>query len=166
MPSGGYHPPAHPAPVSGPGSLSRRTDGGPHQVISTVPNQPYGDAKQQALQQQTAPMAGKAPLPPAPPVAPAAGPPSADPSQPQAAPPYQGGAFGGPTNMPGQPVTHGSPIGPGAGPEALQLGPMAGATGHVAPTNGAMTQLLTNLSARDTTGVLAQLLQNASAQGA
>lgn len=156
---GGYRKPTNPAAVSGPGAHSARTDG---QVISTAPDQAYGDAKQQALQQQTAPMGAATPLPPAPsisgPAAGDSGPPSGNPNQ------YMAGGFADPTNRPEEPVTHGVPIGMGAGSEALSLGPAA--ANSIAPAQGSMTKLLTNLSGTDTTGVLAQLLQAASASGA
>lgn len=42
---GGYRKPANPAPVSGPGSLSQRTDGGPasKQAIRSLPDAGYGE---------------------------------------------------------------------------------------------------------------------------
>lgn len=156
MASGGYHPPANPAPVSGPGAHSKRTDG---QSISTAPGQDYGDAKQQALAQQTAPMAASAPLPQAPDIP--------DPSgqtQGQVASAYSGGPFGGPSARPGEPVTHGVDIGPGGGSAFLNLGNGA-PQNSFAQTDGSMTRLLGQLSASDTTGVLADLLQNAAAGG-
>jgi hypothetical protein len=163
MASGGNHPPAKPAAVSGPGSLSKRTDGGPsnpHQVISTAPDQAYGDAKQQHADEATAPMAGKPALPNVPAVQPQ-GPPGG-PAPQQGAPAYPGGDFSAPTARPGEPVTHGTPVGPGAGPEALQLGPGAPSA---PPTTGALTQTLQQLSQNDMTGVLAQLYQTASRYG-
>lgn len=153
---GGYRPPAHPAPVSGPGAYSKRTDG---QVISTAPGQDYGDAKQQAMQQQTAPMAA-APQLPKPPQMPA-GPPQG----PQA-PAFSGTPLSAPTQYPGQPVTHGVNTGAGAGTDALQLGPFGQQIGQFAGADGSMTQMLSKLAATDTTGILADLLQHAAAQGA
>ena len=153
---GGPRTPEHPASVSGPGSLSRRTDGGPSQVRSAVPDQSYGVQTQQMNDQQTAPMGAQAPLPPAPPV----------PSGAQAgvtsptSPPYGGGDFGGPTTRPNEPVTAGVPIGPGPGPN-ITPAPVG-----LTPANGAMTQLLSGLMATDTTGVIGRLLQQASAKGA
>jgi len=57
---GGYQAPANPAPVSGPGSLSRRTDGGPgskqaQRYIAGMPN--YGDGQDMMQIQGGAPMA-------------------------------------------------------------------------------------------------------------
>ena len=40
---GGYRTPSNPAPVSGPGSLSQRTDGGPRQVQAEMSGMPYGE---------------------------------------------------------------------------------------------------------------------------
>jgi len=39
---GGYRKPNNPAPISGPGSLSQRTDGGGTQPATYVPGLPYG----------------------------------------------------------------------------------------------------------------------------
>lgn len=60
MPSGGYRQPVNPAPVSGPGALSRRTDGGPAdpQPVRRLPNAGYGESAQFEAQQASAPMAG------------------------------------------------------------------------------------------------------------
>lgn len=51
---GGYQEPSNPAPVSGPGSLSRRTDGG--QKIRDIPNAAYGENKDFRQIQQSAPV--------------------------------------------------------------------------------------------------------------
>lgn len=58
MPHGGYREPANPAPVSGPGALSRRTDGGPGQPVRELPDAAYGEAREFREQQQGAPLAG------------------------------------------------------------------------------------------------------------
>lgn len=152
---GGSRPPAHPAPVSGPGHYSKRTDGGPAQVMSTAPGQDYGAQTDQMNQQRVEPMAGQAPLPP--PAAPGAPAPDAG----QAPPQYGGGAFNAPSARPGEPVTAGAAIGPGPGPEALNFQPQEPGAG-----TGQMTQLLQKLSPTDTTGILGQLLQAAQARGA
>ena len=85
---GGYQPPANPAPVSGPGALSQRTDGGtPTQGAAQLPNARYGEQRDFQAQQRGAPMAG-------------------------------GGGdltpLDAPTARPGEPVTAGNPMGPGA----------------------------------------------------
>ena len=54
---GGYRKPANPAPVSGPGALSRRTDGGPQQVVADLPDAGYGEGKTFDEVQRGAPMA-------------------------------------------------------------------------------------------------------------
>lgn len=81
------------------------------QAVTTVPGQQYGQAAAQAASQRAVPMAGATPLP-----APAAAP----------APPAAGGGASPPdlyrpTELPNEPVTHGLPTGPGAGPEALPI---------------------------------------------
>ena len=58
---GGYRKPENPAPVSGPGALSQRTDGGPTQGAKYMSGMPYG---QNTMDQQTAaPMAAAQPAP-------------------------------------------------------------------------------------------------------
>jgi len=58
---GGYRKPENPAPVSGPGALSQRTDGNPTQGAKYMPGMPYGENTYD--QQTAAPMAGKAEVP-------------------------------------------------------------------------------------------------------
>ena len=101
---GGYRQPANPAPTSGPGALSQRTDGGAVEGMSAPqPKQdwtglPYGDNKSVNDQQSAAPMAGE-PVAPAAPVVP----------------------LNAPTQRPNEPVTAGIAQGPGAGPESRVL---------------------------------------------
>jgi hypothetical protein len=90
---GGYQPPRRPAPVSGPGPMSKRTDGQP---VRDLPNPAYGEGKQFEQIQQGARMEQ------------AAGP--------QITP------LGAPTMRPDEPVTAGVPSGPGPGPEAIGVG--------------------------------------------
>lgn len=114
MASGGYRQPGNPAPVSGPGALSRRTDGGPggKQPIRVPTGGQYGDATQIRQDQQGAPLAAS---------------PGGDvaPQVPQgllaglSLPPGTSLAEG--TTQPETPVTDGAASGPGAGPEALGL---------------------------------------------
>jgi hypothetical protein len=94
--------PNNPAPVSGPGALSKRTDGGPgdEQPIRDVPGGNYGDRKEMQQIQQGAPMYAQP--------APTGGP------MPQATPPPPGGLFD-PTARPSEPITSGIASGPGAG---------------------------------------------------
>lgn len=150
---GGYRKPANPAPVSGPGKYARRTDGGPAQVMSAASGQPYGDKKAELDAQRVAPMGGKQPLPQ-----------SAAPEQALAAqlPAFNGLPLNAPSQRPGEPVTHGVDIGPGGDSSVLNLpAPASGPQG-----TGAMTALLTRLSASDVVGALAPLLQAAQNRGA
>ena len=62
MEQGGYRKPNKPAPVSGPGSLSQRTDGGPTQAATYMSGLPYGQGQQNYDNQVAAPMAGN-PIP-------------------------------------------------------------------------------------------------------
>lgn len=113
MARGGARQPANPAPVSGPGQLSRRTDGGPggKQPIQVPTGGSYGDATQMMKLQQAAPLAAS----PGGDVPPSAGLPSVPP----------GPAFGAASQQPDTPVTDGAALGPGAGPEALGLTPQS-----------------------------------------
>lgn len=109
MAQGGYRKPASPAPASGPGQLSRRTDGGPGQPVRDLPDPAYGEGQDFRGLQQGAPMQGAQGAPNL------AGPSS----PPQATPPTP---FGAPTANPDEPVTAGAASGPGAGSEALGIG--------------------------------------------
>ena len=116
MARGGYRSPANPAPVSGPGAQSRRTDGGAGsktQPIRVPTGGDYGEASASRAQQQAAPLAaGGAPTP----VAGAGGGGTPVPAQPE-------GVFG-PTERPMESPLAGL-AGPGASPpvdvdEAIQ----------------------------------------------
>ena len=99
MARGGYQKPSNPAPVSGPGALSRRTDGGgagqPQQKLA---NAASGEQKAFGEIQAGAQMA-QAQRPPMPQVTP----------------------IGAPTMRPDEPITAGAPVGPGPGTEVLGL---------------------------------------------
>lgn len=105
---GGYQAPKNPAPVSGPGALSQRTDGGVPTRLPTGGD--YGDRKALAEQQSAAPM---------------------DPRQGAAAGggatgrPVPGSQFGGsafsPSQRPGEPMTAGTDWGAGAGAPVQHL---------------------------------------------
>lgn len=99
------------------------------QAVSAAPNQGYGVAADQQEAQRIAPMAGGGTTPPQQPPGASA---SSVPPAPQGAPGpndlmAMAQGFNGPGNQdfmrpterPNEPVTHGLPIGPGAGPEAL-----------------------------------------------
>jgi hypothetical protein len=94
---GGNRTPANPAPVSGPGALSARTDGGatsqPQMVAS---GGAYGDRQEMESIQGGAAMAA-APGTPRPP------------------------ALTDPTARPNEPITAGAAMGPGMGPQAAGI---------------------------------------------
>lgn len=105
MARGGYRKPANPAPVSGPGKLSRRTDGGPIQGAKEIPGGgKYGERKALADMQSGAPMQGN-PVPTVP-----------QPTVPSA-PKQQLTNLFAPTERPDEPVTAGAPVGAGRTPE-------------------------------------------------
>lgn len=115
MPSGGPRTPNNPAPVSGPGALSRRTDGGPgdsKQPIRVPTGGGYGDATQLQQDQQGAPLAAS----PGGDVAPGGNPSVLAGLTMPAGPGLADG-----TTRPDEPVTAGAASGPGAGPEALGI---------------------------------------------
>ena len=93
---GGYRKPTNPAPVSGPGSLSQRTDGGPTQPASYIPGLPYGQGQETYSNQVAAKMAGN-PVP-------------------QVDLPT---ALLAPTERPSEPITAGIDRGAGPGSEAM-----------------------------------------------
>ncbi len=102
MAKGGYRKPANPAAVSGPGSLSRRTDGGPIQGAKEIPGGgKYGERKELAELQSGAAMQGN-PTPSMP--------------SPNVPAPQQLTNLFAPTERPDEPVTAGAPIGPGRTP--------------------------------------------------
>lgn len=146
---GGYRKPSNPAPASGPGKLSKRTDGGPSQRLMAPTGMDYGAHAALLAQERTAPMSQ------------VASPPQIDiPSMAQSSPGYQGPALDDPTQRPDEPVTQGVDIGAGDGPEALGLQPGA------QKPDGYMTQTLSSLSASDMTGQLAKLFLMAQQTGA
>lgn len=108
---GGYQPPASPAPVSGPGRMSQRTDGGPGQPIREMTGGDYGDSTDLRNIQASAPMAASGvPQTQGQRVAPT--PPTAMPTP-----------LGAPTERPDEPVTAGNDMGPGAGSGVLTFPP-------------------------------------------
>jgi hypothetical protein len=103
---GGYRKPTNPAPVSGPGAHSRRTDGQPTMAL---PNAKYGEGKDFQSIEQGAKMASS----------PAAAAPSASTGSQSTAPSFTG--MGAPTQQPNVPVTAGASQGAGPGPEAIGI---------------------------------------------
>lgn len=108
-------PPSQPAQVSGPGPMSRRTDGGAAQALQTLPNAKYGENSQFQSLQQGAPLAASG-------INATATPPDlgALPPNPAAGNVIPSSA---PSNRPGEPVTAGAALGPGPGPESLGIQP-------------------------------------------
>jgi len=108
-------PPMQPAQVSGPGPMSRRTDGGAAQALAKLPDAKYGENAQFQSLQQGAPLAASG-------ISPAA--PGLDanslPSNPAAANVVP---FTAPSNRPAEPVTAGASLGAGPGTEALGIQP-------------------------------------------
>lgn len=112
--AGGYQKPSNPAPVSGPGALSQRTDGGPSQPNRSLPNAKYGENRDFVAAESGAPMPQSNPLV----------------SQALSAIQGPGGAgqkpvvpFNAPSQRPGEAITSGAASGAGPGQEALNLAP-------------------------------------------
>lgn len=99
---GGMRTPRNPAPVSGPGRLSRRTDGGPQQTTTEMSGMGYGENADYNDIQSSAPLAATPP---------AARPSRARGRQPQAQ--SQIVPLMSPTRRPTEPVTAGASFGPG-----------------------------------------------------
>ena len=109
---GGYRQPSNPAPVSLPGALSSRTDGGPidgmTQPAQYISGLPYGQGKETYDQQTAAPMQG-----------------TNIPSMPEPVVPLSA-----PTQRPSEPITSGVDFGAGPGSEALRIPNMAISPSH------------------------------------
>ncbi len=99
---GGYRKPANPAPTSGPGALSQRTDGGPAQGAKYISGLPYGEGRSTYDQQTAAPMAAAAPTP-------------TPPAMPEVL------SLNAPTQRPDEPLTAGLDIGEGPGSEVMNM---------------------------------------------
>jgi hypothetical protein len=142
---GGYRQPANPAPVSGPGRMARRTDGGPGQQTTTpMTGMGYGENADFNDIQSAAPLA-------------------AAPTAPNArsrnkVPAGQSGAAAAPlfspTQRPDEPVTAGAPVGPGPGPSAAAPGPRV-----------KLADTLAALAPFDDSGEIARLLAVARRRG-
>jgi len=100
MARGGYRQPNNPAPTSGPGALSQRTDGGATEGMSQPQKQytgfGYGQNKRLAEQQSGAPLAGSG------------------------IPGFNFTPLDAPTERPNQPVTAGIDLGEGGGSELMR----------------------------------------------
>ncbi len=138
---GGYRRPSNPAPVSGPGALSRRTDG---QGAKYMAGGEYGEGQEMIDLQTSAPM-------------------SKAPAQPRMRQPRSGRQvveegmsptpLFAPTERPDEPITAGAPFGPGPGPAASAP----------APTSFAST--LAKLLPYDSDGSISRLYQTALRRG-
>ena len=102
---GGYRQPSNPAPVSGPGALSERTDGGAIDGVKPATQSPkympglgYGKGGENMANEQSAALAG-----------------DPTPNIPAPVP------LSAPTQRPNEPITAGVDFGPGPGSEALRL---------------------------------------------
>ena len=102
---GGYRRPSNPAPVSGPGRMARRTDGGPQQTTVPMSGMAYGENADYNDIQSSAPLAA------APSVSNTRARKTSPTGQLAAATPLFS-----PTQRPEEPVTAGAPFGPGDGP--------------------------------------------------
>lgn len=110
---GGPRTPNNPAPVSGPGAMSRRTDGGPQQVQAQMTGMPYGENADFMDIQSAAPMAA----------APAAQRARREVTGGSAKPVGVTPLFA-PTSRPNEPVTAGAPFGPGDSTGAAPAAPV------------------------------------------
>jgi hypothetical protein len=102
---GGPRTPSNPAPVSAPGALSRRTDGGPSQTTVPMTGMGYGENADYNDIQSSAPLA--------------AAPSVSNTRARKSSPTGQGAAatpLFSPSGFPEEPVTAGAPFGPGPGP--------------------------------------------------
>lgn len=88
-------------------------------AVQTAPGQVYGAAAQQAAAQKAIPLTTPGVVAPTSPPASAPGP--STPAAPALPSPGSLGGFTRPTERPHEPVTTGSPSGPGGGPEVLNI---------------------------------------------
>ena len=125
-------------------AYSNRSDLNAPLPAQALPDQPYGVAGQQLAAQKQLPMG-----PPGS-TSPGAGLPSPGQPAPALPPPGSLPPLNAPTTRPNEPVTHGSPSGPGAGPEVLNLPSSPQTVG----------QMLTQLSTGPNTNPDIQFLSN------
>ena len=138
---GGYRQPSNPAPVSGPGALSRRTDG---QGARYMAGGEYGEGQEMMDLQTSAPM-------------------SKAPEQPRMRQPRSGRQvveegmqvtpLFAPTERPDEPITAGAPFGPGPGPARA---------GQTAQT---VAESIAKFLPYDDTGTIERLYRLAAARG-
>lgn len=164
----------------GPGGIRQGTTGAQYQNRSdlrdpgneTVKGQPYGQAAAQQAAQRAIPITPPPTAAPGPGQAPAAAPgPSAQPQPAPSTPAQvpQGMApgelkFMHPTDRPGEPVTSGLNVGPGAGPEALNAMPLGMVANNMAESDSTAA-LIANLAARPGAGSVLRSLAGQAASG-
>lgn len=112
MAKGGYRKPTQPAPVSGPGALSQRTDGGAAQPARYVSGLPYGEGADFLDIQSSAPMEN----------APAGTSQGLNAAQ-AASPSSPLIPLDAPSMRPNEPVTHGADAGAGGSSAILGIAP-------------------------------------------
>lgn len=137
-------PPQSPAGVSGPGPLSKRTDGGPAQALKDLPDAKYGENSQfQSLQQGASLSASPTPQGQAQSFDPNSLP--ANPAAGQVTP------LSAPTARPDEPVTSGASMGAGPGPSALGPTPMQTEAQTVSKVSQSMPyfEMLANMNNAD-----------------
>ena len=138
---GGYRQPSNPAPVSGPGALSQRTDG---QGAKYMAGGQYGEGQEMMDLQTSAPM-------------------SKAPEQPRMRQPRSGRQvveegmrptpLFAPTERPDEPITAGAPFGPGPGPK------------RVSQPAQSVAESIARFLPYDDTGTIERLYRLASARG-
>lgn len=138
---GGHRQPSNPAPVSGPGSLSKRTDGQGPKYIS---GGEYGEGQEMMDLQSSAPMSKTQ--------AGSAQPRMSRQAAAQAAPQQQVTPLFAPTQRPDEPITAGAPFGPGPGPVTNRY-------------NGTLSRRLSLLAQYDSSGDLSFMADVLSARG-
>lgn len=150
MASGGYRKPNNPAPVSGPGKASRRTDGGPLDMKQNqveVTGMGYGENKDLNEIQSMAPMSAAPSVP------------TSLPTSMPSTPMPQPTPLTAPTERPNEPVTAGMDFGPGQGSQALLM-PTASMSEDDRQRSLVILQLLTEASKKpNATNATLQLIR-------
>lgn len=140
---GGYRRPRQPAPVSGPGQLSRRTDGGPQQTTQPMTGMGYGENVEFNELQSAAPLAAT---------------PTVSNTRARSPRPTDQGVAAvplfSPTGFPEEPITAGASFGAGPGAEPMPSINM-----------GSLTSIFSRIAANDSSGEAMQMLALAQRLG-
>jgi hypothetical protein len=133
---GGYQKPRQPAPVSGPGRLSRRTDGAPQQTTTEMTGMGYGENADYNDIQSSAPLSATRIVPP-----------RGETTRRTQQAAQRNIPLMSPTQRPEEPITAGASFGPGEtiSPKLQEMRTRAGRR----PT---MLDTLSKIAAYDTTG--------------